>query len=194
MNNKTIKQVTRYFGYTLSFIGVTILAIVVTLISTVYLLCKGPSTKAKELFVTTFLETGQMKFMASLFMDKLEINKIISNNNLSKMDTEIKGELIDISKEQKKDLITIVGTSFQKQVQFKEGMKLKLVKEPDNSYDKDAIAVYVGSDKVGYVANSSKTNFSKSSMASELKNLPKISYARYLTDYFDYHIAKLKWE
>ena len=48
MNNKTIKQVTRYFGYTLSFIGVTILAIVVTLISTVYLLCKGPSTKAKE--------------------------------------------------------------------------------------------------------------------------------------------------
>ena len=67
-------------------------------------------------------------------------------------------------------------------------MKLKLVKEPDNSYDKDAIAVYVGSDKVGYVANS------KSSMASELKNLPKISYARYLTDYFDYHIAKLKWE
>ena len=54
-------------------------------------------------------------------------------------------------------------------------MKLKLVKEPDNSYDKDAIAVYVGSDKVGYVANSSKTNFSKSSMASELKNLPKIS-------------------
>lgn len=73
-------------------------------------------------------------------------------------------------------------------------MKLKLVKEPDNSYDKDAIAVYVGSDKVGYVANSSKTNFSKSSMASELKKLPKISYAWYLTDYFDYHIAKLKWE
>lgn len=73
-------------------------------------------------------------------------------------------------------------------------MKLKLVKEPDNSYDKDAIAVYVGNDKVGYVANSSKTNFSKSSMASELKNLPKISYAGYLTDYFDYHIAKLKWE
>lgn len=35
-------------------------------------------------------------------------------------------------------------------------MKLKLVKEQDNSYDKDAIAVYVGSDKVGYVANSSK--------------------------------------
>lgn len=116
MNNKTIKQVARYFGYTLSFIGVTILAIVVTLISTVYLLCKGPSTKAKELFVTTFLETGQMKFMASLFMDKQEINKIISNNNLSKMDTEIKGELIDISKEQKRDLITIekiTGDNFE---------------------------------------------------------------------------------
>ena len=52
-------------------------------------------------------------------------------------------QLITINQHSKKDLITIVGTSFQKQVQFKEGMKLKLVKEPDNSYDKDAIAVYV---------------------------------------------------
>lgn len=72
--------------------------------------------KAKELFVTTFLETGQMKFMVSLFMDKQEINKIISNNNLSKMDTEIKGELIDISKEQKRDLIIIekiTGDNFE---------------------------------------------------------------------------------
>lgn len=52
-------------------------------------------------------------------------------------------------------------------------MKLKLVKEPDNSYDKDAIAVYVGSDKVGYVANSSKTNFSKSSWLQNLKIFQK---------------------
>lgn len=128
---------------------------------------------------------------------KKEIKLNIDDDLLKKRETEARKkvrQLITINQHSKKDLITIVGTSFQKQVQFKEGMKLKLVKEPDNSYDKDAIAVYVGSDKVGYVANSSKTNFSKSSMASELKNLPKISYARYLTDYFDYHIAKLKWE
>lgn len=128
---------------------------------------------------------------------KKEIKLNIDDDLLKKRETEARKkvrQLITINQHSKKDLITIVGTSFQKQVQFKEGMKLKLVKEPDNSYDKDAIAVYVGSDKVGYVANSSKTNFSKSSMASELKNLPKISYAGYLTDYFDYHIAKLKWE
>ena len=128
---------------------------------------------------------------------KKEIKLNIDDDLLKKRETEARKkvrQLITINQHSKKDLITIVGTSFQKQVQFKEGMKLKLVKEPDNSYDKDAIAVYVGSDKVGYVANSKETNFSKSSMASELKNLPKISYARYLTDYFDYHIAKLKWE
>ena len=71
-------------------------------------------------------------------------------------------------------------------------MELKLVKEPDNSYDKDAIAVYFGDDKVGYVSNSKKTNLSKTSMASELKNLPNVSYAQYLMKSNRYHIARLK--
>lgn len=116
MNNKIIKQITKYFCYILSFIGVTILAVAITLISTIYLLCKGPSTKVKELFVTTFLETGQMKFMASLFMDKQEITKIVSNNNLGKMDAEIKEELIDIPKDSQNELITIekvIGDNFE---------------------------------------------------------------------------------
>ncbi len=116
MNNKIIKQISKYFCYILSFIGVTILAVAITLISTIYLLCKGPSTKVKELFVTTFLETGQMKFMASLFMDKQEITKIVSNNNLGKMDAEIKEELIDIPKDPQNELITIekvIGDNFE---------------------------------------------------------------------------------
>ncbi len=45
------------------------------------------------------------------------------------------------------------GTGF-----MKKGMKLKLVKEPKNEYDKEAIKVKVkGMGKVGYVANSSYT-------------------------------------
>ena len=41
---------------------------------------------------------------------------------------------------------------------MKKGMKVKLVKEPDNEYDKEAIKVtYEGLGKIGYVANSSYT-------------------------------------
>lgn len=41
---------------------------------------------------------------------------------------------------------------------MKKGMKVKLVKEPDNQYDKEAIQVKVkGLGKVGYVANSTYT-------------------------------------
>lgn len=41
---------------------------------------------------------------------------------------------------------------------MKKGMKVKLVKEPDNEYDKEAIQVKIkGLGKVGYVANSSFT-------------------------------------
>ena len=41
---------------------------------------------------------------------------------------------------------------------MKKGMKVKLVKEPDNAYDQEAIQVKIkGLGKVGYVANSSYT-------------------------------------
>lgn len=46
-----------------------------------------------------------------------------------------------------------LGTGF-----MKAGMKVKLVKEPDNEYDKEAIKVKMkGIGKVGYVANSTFT-------------------------------------
>ena len=34
--------------------------------------CNGSSKKARELFVTTMLETGNLKFVASIFLSKKE--------------------------------------------------------------------------------------------------------------------------
>ena len=49
---------------------------------------------------------------------------------------------------------------------MKKGMKVKLVKEPDNEYDQEAIQVKIkGLGKVGYVANSSYTVKGKSMSA-----------------------------
>ena len=36
---------------------------------------------------------------------------------------------------------------------FEPKMEVKLIKEPDNEFDGDAIAVYANDEKVGYVAN-----------------------------------------
>lgn len=59
-----------------------------------------------------------------------------------------------------KNYITVTGMNFYHGTSFIEShmvgkLKLQLVKEPDNKYDKDAIMVKApGIGKVGYVANS----------------------------------------
>ena len=54
---------------------------------------------------------------------------------------------------------TIAGTNFRCGSDFMEkGMKVRLVKEPDNEYDREAIKVMMdGFGHVGYVANSPRT-------------------------------------
>ncbi len=54
---------------------------------------------------------------------------------------------------------TIAGTNFRYGSDFMEkGMKVRLVKEPDNEYDNEAIKVMMdGFGHVGYVANSPRT-------------------------------------
>ena len=66
--------------------------------------------------------------------------------------------------------ITLTGTKYYFGKDFLEnGMKLKLEKEPDNKYDKEAINVsYEGLGKIGYVANSSYTVIGESISAGRL--------------------------
>jgi hypothetical protein len=71
----------------------------------------------------------------------------------------------------KSELFTITGRRFCKNdMDLTPGMPLKLVKEPDNEHDKDAIAVYAQGEKIGYVANGSYTKHELTSSASELQD------------------------
>ena len=65
---------------------------------------------------------------------------------------------------------TITGTSFRYGHDFLEnGMKVRLEKEPDNEYDREAIKVMVeGLGHIGYVANSPKTVIGESYSAGRL--------------------------
>ncbi len=76
-----------------------------------------------------------------------------------------------LKKYDKKELFTITGRNFYKNdVKFIPGMSLKLVKEPDNEFDKDSIAVYAQDEKIGYIANNNYTKFELTSAASELQD------------------------
>ena len=64
----------KLIGRILSFVGITVIVLVATLGLMIVLICHGPSESAKELFATTILETGQVKFLASWFLSKDEIS------------------------------------------------------------------------------------------------------------------------
>ena len=100
-----------------------------------------------------------------------------------------KNNLEKLGKYAKNELFTITGRHYCKDVQITPGMSLRLVKEPDNEFDPDAIAVYAGDKKAGYVANSDATKSELTSSASQLQSeIPdevRAEYLLYLERYVD---------
>ena len=78
--------------------------------------------------------------------------------------------MISEVKNMSKKYFTIAGCNhYYGNEYMKKGMKVKLVKEPDNEYDQEAIQVKIkGLGKVGYVANSTYTVKGKSMSAGRL--------------------------
>ncbi len=70
---------------------------------------------------------------------------------------------------------TLTGTNHYYGSDFlKNGMNVKLVKEPDNEHDKEAIRVEIkGLGKIGYVANSPYTVIGESRSAGRIYDLIK---------------------
>ena len=85
---------------------------------------------------------------------------------------KMKGEIFNMEdmKNLEKIFFTITGTRhYYGKNFFAPGMIVKLVKEPDNEYDKEAIGVKLdGLGLVGYVANSTATVIGESCSAGRL--------------------------
>ena len=80
-----------------------------------------------------------------------------------------------------KVFITLTGTKHYFGKEFlKKGTKIRLEKELDNEYDKEAIKVtYEGLGKIGYVANSSYTVIGESMSAGRLYDkIGEVAYAK----------------
>ena len=101
-----MKKIGRFLGSALLLFAVTVLAAAVTLVLSLNMICNGPSEAARELFVTTVLESGQLKFVASLFLSEEEISEIVSRTSMAQMDTDIDTSLISVDhtdREQKEE-------------------------------------------------------------------------------------------
>ena len=106
-----MKKALSVIGKIASFLGVTIGMVLVALILTITLICHGPSESAKELFATTILETGQLKFLANVFLSKEELQEIVNKNSLQDMDAEVDTDLINTEGNKEKELIEIKKVS-----------------------------------------------------------------------------------
>lgn len=108
---------------TLAMLLACVLTLAVVLASTalvsIKLICGETSPAAKELFVTTLLETGQMKSLATLFLSPEEVQALVDNNTMEQIDEEIDSSLITIDpahledKEQADiEVVEISGSTF----------------------------------------------------------------------------------
>lgn len=106
-----MKKALNVIGKIFSFLGVTLGMIFIALVLTITLICHGPSERAKELFATTILETGQLKFLANVFLSKEELQEIVDKNSLQDMDAEVDENLINTDGNKEKELIEIHNVS-----------------------------------------------------------------------------------
>ena len=117
MKKELLKKITSYTLKTLAFVGTTIGAVVILLVMSILLICHGPSMSARQLFVTTVLETGQLKFLASVFLSEDEIQAMVNQNSMKPMDEDVDISLIKIAVKQNtnvvnsNDSIALDGTS-----------------------------------------------------------------------------------
>ena len=98
----------------LSFIGVFLLMVVITLYATLLLICYGPSKNARNMFVTTFLETGALKWMVGLVLPDNKVQEIVDSNSLKEMAEDVDTNLIEVNKEVENEIIIeeVSGSNF----------------------------------------------------------------------------------
>ena len=73
-----------------------IAALAAVLLLSLRLICSSAFPTTQQIFVTTILETGQMKFLASWFLSPDEIQAIVDQNSMAELDADVDASLIQI--------------------------------------------------------------------------------------------------
>lgn len=84
----------KYAGRTVAVLGAFMLALVIVLFVSLSMLCSKAFPSVQQTFVTTILETGQLKFLASWFLSPEEIQEIVDKNSMQALNAEVDTDLI----------------------------------------------------------------------------------------------------
>ena len=92
-----VSKISRVIGKLACFLAVTVLLLAAALYGVMYVLAKGPSPTARNLFVMSVRETSAMGFLANLFFTEDEIAQIMGNQTEEIAETDT--SLITIQRE-----------------------------------------------------------------------------------------------
>jgi len=76
---KILSSLLKCIGWIFAFLLGTLAVLALTLYLLMWMFCNGPSKSARDTFVATMLETGNMKFVISWYLDEDEILAITGN-------------------------------------------------------------------------------------------------------------------
>ncbi|MDO5152997.1 MAG: phosphodiester glycosidase family protein [Eubacteriales bacterium] len=83
-----------YLARALAVVLTAIVVLACTLLISMKMICGSTSPSAKRTFVTTMLETGQLKFLVSWFVPSAEVQEIVNANSMAKIDDDVDANLI----------------------------------------------------------------------------------------------------
>lgn len=131
---RIFKFIAKLFG----FLGIFLLVLIITVYGMGLIFCYGPSVHARNLFITTILETGQMKFLAGMFMSDDAIKEIVDSNSMSSLDAEVDNNLINVDSDIDKngiELLEISGSTYAaKMIVVNDPARVKLASIYDGSW------------------------------------------------------------
>ena len=96
-NEKNISWKVKIGKFILGFLAMIftlVAALALTLLVTLKMFCSDTFPNVQKTFVTTILETGQLKFLASWFLSAEEIQTIVDQNSMKAFNVEINTDLI----------------------------------------------------------------------------------------------------
>ncbi|MGN1003907.1 MAG: phosphodiester glycosidase family protein [Oscillospiraceae bacterium] len=95
-------------------------ALAITLLISLKLICSDAFPSAQQMFVTTILETGQLKFLASWFLSPEEIQIIVDQNSMKELNAAVDADLIQIGSTGRVDTPSGAGGKEEQDIEIVE--------------------------------------------------------------------------
>lgn len=139
-------------------LGMVLVALLLLLLGTVTVICTGPSPTARDVFVTTVMETSAAKFLARMYYSEEEIESIQKRNAVREAEevTEVSPSFQFEQSSADKDKIELVevsGATFKGRMMIvHDPSRVKVAAAPSFGLDKEGLRIEEFVENTGAVA------------------------------------------